>query len=149
MNKHSLSLGITSLIILILSVACQGTPTPIPAKSPSPHPSLTPLTVLGTVTSRQVGGDYAPIDITSQFSPTDVFYCVTQVADVEHDTQIVARWYFDDALISEATYTTEDQGSGYIAFELTSQQPWPEGIYRVDVLSTGIVVDSVEFRVAK
>lgn len=147
MNERRLSLRITGLIILAFSVACQTTLKPPPTvESPSPIPSLT---VLQAVTSRQVGGDYAPIDITSRFSPTDAIYCVIQVADVERDTKIVARWYFGDTPISEMTYTTKARGSGYVAFELTNQQPWPEGVYRVDILSAGVAVKSVEFRVAR
>jgi len=146
MNRYTLSQRITSLIVLALVAACRATPATRPVESPSPAPSLT---ILDAVTSRQVGGDYVPIDITSQFSPSDTFYCVLQVAQVEHETQIVARWHFGDTFISETTYTTEDEGSGYVAFELTSQQPWPKGIYRVDILSAGRVIESVEFSVTK
>jgi len=146
MNRYTLSQKLTWLIVLALSVACRATPATPPVESPSPAPSLT---ILDAVTSRQVGGDYVPLDITSQFSPSETFYCVLQVADVENETQIVARWHFGDTFISETTYTTEDDGSGYIAFELTSQQPWPEGIYRVDILSAGSVIESVQFSVAK
>ena len=146
MNGRTLTLGSTFLIVLILGVACQVTTTPTPVELPSVSPALT---ILSAVTSRQVGRDYAPIDITSQFSPTDSFYCVIQVANAESDTQIVARWHFGNTVLSETTYTTEDRGSGYVAFELTSDQPWPEGIYQVDILSNSVVIESVEFRVAK
>ena len=130
------------LIILLLTVACQGTPV----ESPCPDPSLV---VLEAVTSRRVGGDYAPIDITAQFAPADTFYCVIQVTDAGRDTGIVARWFFGNSLLSETAYTTETSGTGYVAFELSSRQPWPEGLYRVEILSAGVVLRSVEFRVAK
>jgi hypothetical protein len=148
MREHTLILGLTCLIVLALGAACQVSTTPTSIESPSP-PENPSLTILETVTSRQVSGDYAPIDVTSQFSPTDSFYCVIQVADVESKTQIVARWRFGNTVISETIYTTEEQGSGYVAFELTSDQPWPEGVYQVEILSGGAVMDSVEFRVAK
>lgn len=135
-----------ALIIMTLTVACQGKTLPTPAEPPSPG---SPLMVRHAVTSRRVGGDYAPIDITSQFSPGDTFYCAVEVAEAERDTEIVARWYFGDSLISETTYTTEASGTGYVAFELTSQQPWPEGLYRVEILSAGVVLRSIEFRVSK
>ncbi len=134
------------LVILVLTVACQGTTLPTPAESPSSGPSLV---VLDAVTSRGVGNDYAPIDITSRFSPTDTFYCILQIAGAEQDTELVARWYFGGTLITETTYITENEGTGYVAFELTNQQPWPEGLYRVEVLSAGVALRSVEFRVAK
>ena len=134
------------LAMLAFTTACQGTTVPPSAEPTSPEPSVV---VLDAVTSRQVGGDYAPIDITSQFSPDDNFYCAVRVADAERDTEIVARWTFGDSLISEETYTTEASGTGYVAFELSSQQPWPEGLYRVDILSAGVVLRSVEFRVTQ
>jgi len=96
-----------------------------------------------------VGGDYAPVDVTSQFAPADAFYCVVQVANAGRDTEIIARWYFGSSLISEAVYVTEEQGTGYVAFELTNQQPWPEGLYRVEILSADVVLRSVEFWVAE
>ena len=135
-----------ALIIMALTVACQGTTLPTPVEPPSPG---SPLVARHAVTSRRVGGDYTPIDITSQFSPADTFYCAVEVVEAERDTEIAARWYFGDSLISETTYTTEAPGTGYVAFELSSQQPWPEGLYRVEILSAGVVLRSIEFRVAK
>jgi len=134
------------LTLLVLAAACQGTATSVPGGSPSHVPRLE---ILDAVTSRGVGGDYAPLDVTSQFSPTDTFYCALRVTDAEQDTEIVARWYFGDSQIGEATYTTEASGTGYVAFELTNQQPWPEGLYRVEILSAGVMLRAVEFRVAK
>lgn len=135
-----------TLTILALTVACQDAPLPTPTELPSPGPSLV---VLDAVTARQVGGDYAPIDITSRFSPDDTFYCAIQVVNAERDIELVSRWYFGDSLISETIYTTEAPGTGYVAFELSSQRPWPEGLYRVDILSAGVVLRSIEFRVAR
>jgi hypothetical protein len=137
---------VLTLTILWLSVACQPRALPTPDEPLSSTPSLE---VLEIVTSRGIGGDYVPIDITSQFSPTDTFYCAVRVAGAERNAEIVARWYFGDALISETPYATETTGTGYVAFELTNQQPWPEGLYRVEVLSAGVVMRAVEFRVAK
>jgi hypothetical protein len=134
------------LVILVLGVACQGTTLPTPAESPSSGQSLT---ILEAVTARQVDSDYAPVNVTSRFSPTDTFYCVIQVAGAEQDAELTAQWYFGDTLITETTYVTEGEGTGYVAFELTNQQPWPEGLYRVDILSAGVALRSVEFRVTK
>ena len=149
MNKQLLLLGIICLLILTLGLACQETRIATSIESPSLTPSSATLTILNTVTSRRVSGDYAPLDVTSQFSPADAFYCVIQVANAQPGTPIIARWLFGDALISEASYTTKEQGSGYIAFELTNQQPWPEGIYRVEIISADAVMGSTEFSVIK
>ena len=67
----------------------------------------------------------------------------------EQNAEILAQWYFGNSQISQATYVTEASGTGYVAFELTNQQPWPEGLYRVEILSADVVLGSVEFRVTK
>ena len=133
-------------ILLILTAACQGPATPTPGETSSHVP---PLEILDAVTSRGVDGDYAPVDVISQFAPSDTFYCAVRVADAEQNAEIVARWYFGDAQISEEVYKTETSGTGYVAFELTNEQPWPEGLYRVEILSAGGVLRSVEFRVVR
>lgn len=134
------------LAVLVLTVACRGASWPTSVESPSSGQSLV---ILEAVTARQVDSDYAPVDVTSRFSPTDTFYCVIQVTGAEQDARLTARWYFGDALITETTYVTEGEGTGYVAFELTNQQPWPEGFYRAEILSAGVALRSVEFQVAK
>lgn len=146
MIRRYLPAWLASLALLILSAACQRPTTP---PSSEPTPSKPPLTILDAVTSRRVDSSYAPTDVTSRFSPADTFYCAVRVSGVEPDTAIVARWLFDDTVIGESTYTAEDQGSGYVAFELTNQQPWPQGDYRVEILSRGIVVASAAFQVVE
>jgi len=150
MGRNRLVGGMWSLVLMLtilgLTFACQPTTPPTPDELLSSTPSLE---VLEVITSRGIGGDYVPVDITSQFSPTDTFYCAVRVAGAERNVEIVARWYFGDALISETPYTTETAGTGYVAFELTNQQPWPEGLYRVEVVSADVVMRSAEFRVAK
>ena len=144
MIRRYLPAWLAGLALLVLSAACQGPTTPPPSE---PTPSEPSLTILDAVTSRQVDSNYAPTDVTSRFSPADTFYCAVQVSGVGPDTAIVARWFFGDTVIGESTYTTEDQGSGYVAFELTNQQPWPQGDYRVVILSRGVVVASAAFQV--
>ncbi len=141
--------GVLSTLILCIAaftVACRGTALPPPAESPSPEP---PLAILDAVTAHGVGSDYRPIDVTAKFSPDDTFYCIIQVSDAERDIELTARWRFGDRLITETTYVTEGQGTGYVAFELTNQQPWPEGLYRVEILSASIVLRTVEFSVVE
>ncbi len=133
-------------LALAFTAGCRDPMAPTPIALPSPG---LPLVVLDAVTARQVGGDYAPIGITSQFSPSDTFYCAAKVADAERDTEIVARWYYGDALIDEMAYTTETSGTGYVAFELSGEQLWPKGLYRVEILSDGVVLHSVAFHVTK
>jgi hypothetical protein len=146
MIRRYLSAWLVGLTLIALSAACQHPATPQPSEPTPPEPSLT---ILDAVMSRRVDGNYVPTDVTARFSPTDTFYCAVQVADVAPDTPITARWHFGDTIIGETTYTTEDQGTGYVAFELTNQRPWPSGGYRVEIVSDGIVVTSVSFQVVE
>jgi len=145
-HPTGVSWALVLTMLALTAAACQAEVVQTPDEVPSPGPSLV---VLDAVTSRQVGGGYAPIGITSRFAPDDTFYCAVQVDGAEQDTEIVARWLLGDSLISEETYMTEASGTGYVAFELSSQQPWPEGQYRVEILSAGIVLHTVAFWVTE
>ena len=139
-----LPVWVINLTSIALLVACRAAVMPTPVEVTPPKP---PLTILKAVTSRRVDSNYAPTDVTSRFLPREIFYCSILVADVEQDSTIVTRWYFGEELVREISFSIKEQGSGYVAFELTSDLPWPKGVYRVDILSGGIVMRSIEFQV--
>jgi len=145
--KRYLLARMAILSIVALGAACQHTTAPTPVESSIA--SLPKLAILDAVMARQVDGDYAPIDVTDQFAPDEAFYCTIQVADVQPDTILVARWRFGDELIHESVFTVNEPGSGYVAFELTSERPWPEGNYRVEISSGEVLLRLVQFRVAE
>jgi len=97
------------------------------------------------------GGD----NVTSTFSPTDIFYAVADLANAPRGTKVEAKWVAVDAADTEPnlefqTQTldiTEETFTGSIYFQLSNDAPWPVGQYRVDFYLNDALAQSVEFSV--
>ncbi len=103
--------------------------------------------VESAVMARSLNADYEPIEMTSVFDPTDIFYCSVEVTDLEEDSEVTARWFFGSELLGEYTYTAGAGGSGYIGFNLSPAGTWLAGSYRVDIYLNGDLAQSVTFSV--
>jgi hypothetical protein len=93
---------------------------------------------------------------TAVFAPSDVFYVVGDLNNAPAGTVVNAQWlavqiegYEADELIYEQTISdfTEENFTGTIYFELSSDSGWPVGEYTVVVYLDGTFVDSVPFSV--
>jgi hypothetical protein len=92
---------------------------------------------------------------TTTFSTTDVFYAVADLANAPQGTQVEARWTAVNAADTEPnlefqTQTldiTEESFSGTIYFELSNDDGWPTGQYKVDLYLNGTLAQSAEFMV--
>ena len=74
---------------------------------------------------------------TSQFSQDETFYCIVELANAPDETTIKAVWTAVSAegtdpgfLIDESELTS---GDGTITFNLTNDNLWPIGSYKVDL----------------
>jgi hypothetical protein len=99
------------------------------------------------VMARSLSANYEPVETTNVFGPTDVFYCSVKVADLEEDSQVMARWFSGSEFLGEYTYTAENGGSGYIGFNLSPAGTWLAGNYRVDIYLNGELAQSTAFSV--
>jgi hypothetical protein len=99
------------------------------------------------VMARSLGANYEPVETTNVFGPTDVFYCSVKVADLEEDSEVMARWFSGSEFLGEYTYTAENGGSGYIGFNLSPAGTWLAGNYRVDIYLNGELAQSTAFSV--
>ncbi len=103
------------------------------------------------VTARGIADDYSPVEPGDRFAPGDVFYCAVLLRDLPDGEGVRARWFFEgkegERLLYESTYQPETGGSGYVAFELRSQGPWPAGDYRIELFIQGGRVGQARFRV--
>lgn len=92
---------------------------------------------------------------TTTFSTTDVFYAVADLANAPQGTQVEARWTAVNAADTEPnlefqTQTldiTEESFSGTIYFQLSNDDGWPTGQYKVDLYLDGTLAQSAEFSV--
>jgi hypothetical protein len=103
------------------------------------------------VMAQGVAEDYSPVGPTDQFAPDDVFYCAVLLRDLPDGETVNARWFFEgkekDQLLYESTYQPGTGGSGYVAFELSSQGPWPAGDYRIELFIQEKQVGQAQFSV--
>jgi hypothetical protein len=98
--------------------------------------------------AREVNGS---AEATTSFAPDEIFYCLVNVANAPEDTVTKAAWYAVDVpgvdpnfLIDE----TEIAGGGDITFDLSNDQYWPDGIYKVEIYLDGELDRTLEFSVS-
>ncbi len=88
---------------------------------------------------------------TTVFSPKDVFHCVGTLANAPDDTTIKASWIAVEAEGIDPNYLIMEKevtgGSGSFNFELSNDQLWPAGKYKVDLYLNDKLETSVEFEV--
>jgi hypothetical protein len=92
---------------------------------------------------------------TTTFAPTDVFYAVADLANAPQGTKVEAKWTAVNAADTEPnlefqTQTldiTEESFSGTIYFQLSNDEGWPTGQYKVDLYLNGTLAQSAEFSV--
>jgi hypothetical protein len=92
---------------------------------------------------------------TTTFSTTDVFYAVADLANAPQGTVVEAKWTAVNAADTEPnlefqTQTldiTEESFSGTIYFQLSNDDGWPTGQYKVDLYLDGTLAQSAEFNV--
>jgi len=103
--------------------------------------------VEAAVMAGSLDANYEPVETTNVFGPTDIFYCSVEVADLEKDSEVTARWFLGSESLGEYTYAAEAGGSGYVGFNLSPAGTWPAGNYRVDIYLNGELARSVTFLV--
>lgn len=92
---------------------------------------------------------------TTTFAPTDVFYAVADLANAPQGTKVEAKWTAVNAADTEPnlefqTQTldiTEETFTGTIYFQLSNDDGWPTGQYKVDLYLNGNLAQTAEFSV--
>jgi hypothetical protein len=94
-------------------------------------------------------------NVTTTFSPTDVFYAVADLANAPQSTKVEAKWTAVNAADTEPNLEfqtqnldiTEESFSGTIYFQLSNDEGWPTGQYKVDLYLNGTLAQTAEFSV--
>lgn len=88
---------------------------------------------------------------TTAFSQNDVFNLLVTLSNAPDDTVTKAVWYAADAeglqkdyKIDEAEFTSGDQ---QVTFDLSNDQPWPVGKYKVELFLNDKLNQTLEFSV--
>ncbi len=125
---------LTALALGVALLAC------LPVKPATPE-------VTGVTLAKELARDYKPVKETTEFLPTETFYCSVKVSSLPRGSVVKAAWFYSDELLNETTYTTEKAGSGYIGFSLKPEKYWPIGKYRVEVYLNDEFARKAEFSV--
>ena len=95
--------------------------------------------------------DEAGLERTTTFDPTDVFYAKIQIENAPDDTIYKAVWIAVDTPVSEPNFVIDEVelegGSGTHTFSLSGDQPWPPGVYKVDLYMDDELTRSLSFEV--
>jgi hypothetical protein len=107
------------------------------------------------LTNLRMAFDQDGNNVTTTFAPTDVFYAVADLANAPQGTVVEAKWTAVNAADTEPnlefqTQTldiTEESFSGTIYFQLSNDEGWPAGQYKVDIYLNGTLAQTAEFSV--
>ena len=95
-------------------------------------------------------------DPTTVFSSSDVFYVVADLKNAPAGTVVEAKWiavqlegYDPGEVIYEQSINdfTDKSFTGTIYFQLSNDDGWPVGEYRVDIYLNGTFVETAAFNV--
>lgn len=108
-----------------------------------------------SLTNLRMAFDQDGNNVTTTFSTTDVFYAVADLNNAPQGTQVEAKWTAVNATDTEPnlefqTQTldiTEESFTGTIYFQLSNDEGWPTGQYKVDLYLNGTLAQTAEFSV--
>jgi hypothetical protein len=133
MNKYRLQIGLAIALVMLTILACGF--------------NVSTANIKEANTAR----DYDGTQLTTVFAPDETFYCIATLANAPDDTTVKAAWTAVEAegvepnfFIDEAELTS---GSNTLHFELSNDNLWPEGKYKVDLYLNGELERTLEFEV--
>ncbi len=97
--------------------------------------------------------DEAGTNRTTVFSPTDDFYVFFDVSGVDAGTNFQSRWYALDIEGEDPNVPFQtidypyESGISNIYFQLTNDEPWPTGNYKVEIYMNDVKVGEQAFSV--
>lgn len=133
MNKYRLLIGLAIALVMLTILACGF--------------SVSTANIKGAKMARDYDGNQP----TTVFAPDETFYCVVELANAPDDTTVKASWTAVEVegvepnlFIDETELTT---GSGTLHFELSNDNLWPTGKYKVDLYLDGKLERTLDFEV--
>lgn len=163
MNTSPRLLSITTLLVSFALVACnKGAPetTAPQAAPPTTSPAVdarmsaptTPLTVTTVDLGNAVGAEKRVEVPMTVFGRNDTIYASvsTQSADAAPPTRsrLTARWtYQDGQVVDELSQDYSFTGTGNTVFQISNQDGWPVGSYKVEILLDDALVQTRQFDV--
>jgi hypothetical protein len=144
MKKKLLVILSASLVIVLVLTACGG--------GAEVKPSVKSVTF-----AEKLDENYQAVNPKTQFKPTDVVYASVDITGRPKTGILLAKFYYGDQLITEATVDFSSVNSGvlfsigedtFAGFTLTGNQAWPVSKdYRMDLFLDSVKVGSYPYEV--
>lgn len=101
------------------------------------------------VTAKSLDENYKPVNPTTIYKPTDIFYISVEVKNLVPGSVVSVKYKLDGVEYSDGdTVITADKfGSGYYGFNLTSSGKHAVGKYTAEISLDGKLVKTVKFEV--
>jgi len=104
-----------------------------------------------SIKDAQMARDEAGTQLTTVFAPTDIFFVNVDLQNAPDDTTVKAVWTAVQVEGADANTTIDEteleSGSGTLNFQLSNSQPWPSGLYKVDLYLNDELNKTIEFQV--
>jgi len=108
-----------------------------------------------SLTNARMSLDQDGKNVTTTFKPTDALYAVADLSNAPKGTKVDAKWIAVDvpgeqanSVFKETNYVTDTDGfSGIVYFQLTNDNGWPAGSYKVEFYLNGALSQTLEFKV--
>ncbi len=134
MNKTKIQILLVLMVLMLATLACGGSF------------STAKISNAYLTANSDGSGD------TSVFSPNDTFYAIVELSNAPDDTVLKAVWIAVDVpevdpdfVIDEVDITTN--GEDIFTFDLSNNDLWPSGSYKVDIYMNDKLERSLEFEV--
>lgn len=90
-------------------------------------------------------------EVTTTFNPDDTFYLLVTLRNAPDDTHVKAAWIAANVPDVEPNTQLQDyelvSGSGKLTFNLSNDNLWPAGAYKVDIYLNDKLDRSLDFSV--
>ena len=99
--------------------------------------------------------DQDGVNVTSTYSSADIFYAVADLSNAPKGTALEAKWIAVNVEGYDPNYEfqtqplgiTDESFTGTIYFQLSNDNGWPAGDYKVDLYLNGELKQSITFNV--
>jgi len=109
-----------------------------------------PVEVEEVVVCKNVDSEYKPVDPIDTFpSGTLVIYISIKINNMTTEDTLTTKWNYLETgeEINTTDFTTDRPGSGYVSFNLTTDQSFPSGRYTAVVYLNNELIETAEFSV--
>lgn len=119
--------------------------TPAPATTPADPPAMATVRVTSVDLGNQVGADNRVASPMTTFATSDTLHA--SVVTKGDGGTVSTKWSFQDGQVVHTEDKIVPAGEQVTDFMVTNPQGWPTGIYTVQVMADGQVVQTREFEV--